>query len=144
MKLIIDTNVYISAYCFDKQPDTFIQLVDNRDNISVFLCSKIITEISEKFLGGRLEKILKNRFNQTLAELFVQGIIDKVQILEVPKAFEVAVCRDVKDNMLLSLANFSDADYIITGDKDLLVLKEFVTLNNSITKIITVQEFLSQ
>jgi len=34
-------------------------------------------------------------------------------------------CRDAKDNFLLSLAKDGKADYLITGDKDLLTIKEF-------------------
>ena len=38
---------------------------------------------------------------------------------------EVDACRDPKDNFLLALAKDSQADFLITGDKDLLVLKQF-------------------
>ncbi|MDR2652088.1 MAG: putative toxin-antitoxin system toxin component, PIN family [Prevotellaceae bacterium] len=48
----------------------------------------------------------------------------------------VTVCRDAKDNFLLSLAQDSHADYLITGDKDLLSLNMFGE-----TKIITMSAF---
>ena len=35
--------------------------------------------------------------------------------------------RDPKDNFLLDLIHFSKADYLITGDKDLLILNPFLT-----------------
>ena len=38
---------------------------------------------------------------------------------------EVDACRDPKDNFLLALAKDSQADFLITGDKNLLVLKQF-------------------
>lgn len=47
------------------------------------------------------------------------------------------ICRDLKDNFLLSLSKDSKADFLITGDKDLLDLKQFES-----TKIITMTEFL--
>jgi predicted nucleic acid-binding protein len=37
---------------------------------------------------------------------------------------ETDICRDKKDNFLLSLAFDADADYLVTGDNDLLVLLE--------------------
>ena len=37
----------------------------------------------------------------------------------------VTVCRDPKDNYLLALAKDAKADFLITGDQDLLVLKIF-------------------
>ena len=44
----------------------------------------------------------------------------------------VKICRDPKDDFLLSLALDSKAEYLITGDKDLLELEKVGT-----TKIIT-------
>lgn len=49
------------------------------------------------------------------------------------------ICRDKDDNNVLQLAVFSDADYIITGDKDLLVLMSFHN-----TKIISPREFYNE
>lgn len=37
----------------------------------------------------------------------------------------ITICRDPKDNFLLALANDGKADYLLTGDKDLLELKKF-------------------
>jgi putative PIN family toxin of toxin-antitoxin system len=48
----------------------------------------------------------------------------------------VEICRDPKDNFLLALAKDGDADYLITGDEDLRVLKEFGK-----TKIVTLTDF---
>jgi uncharacterized protein len=49
------------------------------------------------------------------------------------------ICRDAKDNFLLSLCHDSSADYLITGDKDLLAIK-----NIGATKIISMQKFLEE
>ena len=51
----------------------------------------------------------------------------------------VKVCRDPKDNFLLALANDGKADYLLTGDKDLLELKKFGK-----TKIITITGFFNE
>lgn len=51
---------------------------------------------------------------------------------------DVTICRDEKDNFLLALAKDSGADYLITGDKDLLILK---TIEK--TKILTIVDFLN-
>jgi putative PIN family toxin of toxin-antitoxin system len=48
----------------------------------------------------------------------------------------VDICRDPKDNHLLALAKDGNADYLITGDDDLRVLKEFGK-----TKIMNLTEF---
>ncbi len=48
----------------------------------------------------------------------------------------VTICRDPKDNFLLALAKDSKADYLLTGDNDLLDIKNFGK-----TKIITINNF---
>ena len=50
---------------------------------------------------------------------------------------EVLFCRDPKDNYLLALAKDSDANFLVTGDQDLLVIAKFEN-----TEIVTYQEFL--
>ena len=52
---------------------------------------------------------------------------------------EITICRDSKDNFLLALAKDAGADFLITGDKDLLSLKTFGN-----TKIISLNEFVKQ
>jgi uncharacterized protein len=51
----------------------------------------------------------------------------------------IAACRDPKDDKLLELAVGGNADFLITGDKDLLVLNPFRAV-----KIITPREFLDK
>jgi putative PIN family toxin of toxin-antitoxin system len=50
-------------------------------------------------------------------------------------------CRDLKDDRLLALAFGGNAQYLITGDKDLLILNGNRKLGK--LKIMTVKEFLS-
>ena len=52
---------------------------------------------------------------------------------------QVNLCRDTKDNQFLEVAMNGNADYLITGDQDLLVLRPFQEI-----QIMTVQEFLSE
>jgi hypothetical protein len=75
-------------------------------------------------------------FNLEETENLIDIIQEYAQFIEVTS--EVTLCRDVKDNFLLSLSKDSQADYLITGDKDLLELKEFES-----TKILTMTEFIS-
>ena len=52
---------------------------------------------------------------------------------------EVFICRDAKDNYLLGLAKDSDANFLVTGDQDLLVIAKFEN-----TEIVTYQELLQK
>ena len=51
----------------------------------------------------------------------------------------INICRDEKDNFLLNLLIDSKADYLITGDKNLLILEKIKK-----TKILTFSEFIEQ
>ncbi|MEQ1586435.1 MAG: putative toxin-antitoxin system toxin component, PIN family, partial [Cyclobacteriaceae bacterium] len=51
----------------------------------------------------------------------------------------VEICRDPKDNFLLSLAKDSKATYLLTGDKDILDIKKFEK-----TSIIKITDYLKK
>jgi putative PIN family toxin of toxin-antitoxin system len=90
----------------------------------------LLTEI--KLVTGR-EKLKKYFPKESVKELIelLETISENVEIR--PKHF---INRDLKDNFLLDLIDFSKADYLITGDKDLLELNPFKT-----AQILTPQEF---
>ncbi|RAJ25840.1 putative PIN family toxin of toxin-antitoxin system [Gelidibacter algens] len=52
---------------------------------------------------------------------------------------DIKICRDAKDNFLLNLSVDSNAEYLITGDANLLVLKKIGK-----TKIIEYSDFVDQ
>jgi len=87
-----------------------------------------------------LEGVLnRSKFNKyiTLEERqeFLSKLVKKVLFVEIIESIEQ--CRDSKDNKYLELAVSGNADYIITGNNDLLVLNPFRAIN-----IITVNQFL--
>ncbi|MBL7159902.1 putative toxin-antitoxin system toxin component, PIN family [Candidatus Microgenomates bacterium] len=131
-KVVIDTNVWISAIFWGKKPRKIIEAwVNNRFYLiaSPDLLSELYKTIEKK------AKILKPAPNFALEWL---KLIDQKSILVYPKK-KVKICRDLKDNTLLEACSKSEADYLITGDKDLLVLKTFKK-----TKIFTPQKFLTK
>jgi putative PIN family toxin of toxin-antitoxin system len=72
-----------------------------------------------------------------------EDIINILEIIEneaeyVEVTSQLDLCTDKKDNFLLSLAVDSKADFLITGDEDLLELKQIDKTN-----IITIRDFLS-
>ena len=71
----------------------------------------------------------------------VKELLDLLAIIGVSIEIrsEVSLCRDAKDNFLLALAKDSQANFLITGDADLLTLGSFAG-----TKIMTYHNFLDQ
>jgi len=58
------------------------------------------------------------------AEEIIQKIISVSHIVIGPKR-DIKICRDPKDNMFLECAENAKADYIVSGDNDLLLLKQY-------------------
>ena len=95
--------------------------------------SHLIEEIENVVKRPKFKKYFSENSLNLMQELFQNyGIIINV-------TSNNSICRDPKDDFLLNLAIDGNADYILTGDKDLLVLEKIGT-----TKIISFSEFISK
>lgn len=129
IKVIIDANVFISGLLFGGNPDRILKMWSENNFI---LC------ISPQ-LQAEIINILHNKFkvHEDFSNRFLSGLNEHSQKY-IPHS-KVKVVRDARDNYLLELAEESQADFLITGDKDLLTLKEY-----KLTKIISPIEFLQK
>lgn len=89
-------------------------------------------ELFIEFISVAERPKFKKYFAENDVKYLIQ-IINRFGVL-VQVTTEINRCRDIKDNFLLSLAIDSDADYLITGDNDLLDLEHIYE-----TKILTIQ-----
>ncbi len=112
-KVILDTNVFLSAFVFSGLlPQRIIDLAINRKiqlNSSPALEKEVVRKLRK--LGAGKEVLKK------ADELFQISAVFTASI-------EIHVCRDPKDNFLLELSETAKADYLITRDKDLLDLDD--------------------
>ncbi len=90
----------------------------------------------DEFLSVIKRPKLLKFFTQEDTEGLIETIEEYANFFKVTS--KVEAFRDVKDNFLLSLAKDSNANFLITGDKDLLELDFFEK-----TRIITVTDFLN-
>ena len=129
IKVIIDTNLWISFLIGKQLASLKVLLVEQK--IKPILCQQLLNEINLVTKRPKLQKYFPQKKVQELLEsLSVIGLCVELKS-------QVNACRDAKDNYLLALAKDSQADFLITGDQDLLSLQQF-----EITKIVTYQEFL--
>jgi putative PIN family toxin of toxin-antitoxin system len=77
---------------------------------------------------------LARQIERTDYDILISQLRTIAELVDVHSVVEV--CRYPKDNFLLALAKDGNADYLITGDDDLLVLKTFGK-----TKIVKLSEF---
>lgn len=89
----------------------------------------------DEFLEVARRPKFRRFFSSSDIEELIETIDEYADFVKVETITEV--CRDPKDNFLLSLSLDGDADILLTGDKDLIDLKEFGK-----TKILTISNFL--
>lgn len=130
-RVVIDTNVFISALLNPLgTPRKVIKIAVNQFTIlqSEVTYQELVTRISKKKFDKYLEK--DDRLN------FLLSIKNKSLFVDI--SHETRVCSDLDDNKFLELAVSGMAQYIITGDNDLLILNTYEEI-----PIITPAEFLA-
>jgi putative PIN family toxin of toxin-antitoxin system len=128
VKVIFDTNVWIS-FLIGKRLAKIKQHISDK-SIIIITTEQLLLEIKNVTSREKLKKYFPKESVKELIEL-LDTIAEKVVIKQ--KYF---INRDPKDNFLLDLIDFSKADYLVTGDKDLLELNPFLT-----AQILTPAEF---
>lgn len=128
-RVVIDTNLWIS----------FLLTRDFSKLDRLLLADRITMLISQELLEEIVEVAERPKFRKyfdlnDLTDLII-SLKQKAEWVQVSS--QINVCRDDKDNFLLSLAVDSSATHILTGDKDLLVLHPFGEI-----QILTITNYL--
>lgn len=129
-RIIIDTNLWIS-FLLTNDFSRLDRLL--ADNSVVLLFSK---ELLDEFVTVARRPKLKKYFSITNLQNLLKQITQHAEFIVVIS--QVSICRDLKDNFLLSLSADGKATHLISGDKDLLVLQKFEE-----TIILTMSAYLS-
>lgn len=128
---VLDNNVLVSAALLGGVPrQAFDKLLDNG---TVLISAPVLLELAEVLNREKFDKYVTRDERMR----FMVGFLKVAEMIEINDT--IAVCRDPKDDKLLELAVGGNADFLITGDKDLLVLNPFRAI-----KIITPREFLDK
>lgn len=130
MRVILDTNIWISFLIGHQSQLMRSILTDSR--VEVFVCPQLIAEIIDVANRGKIAKYLRPN---DITDLF--AIINVFcHSTDIKAEVPYNSVRDPKDVYLLSLAETIGADYIVSGDADLMVLDQY----NS-TRIIKLSDF---
>ena len=115
-KVILDTNLWISFLISNKLQE--LDFLLEKGKIRLVFSNELLEEFLTVVRRPKFEKYFSQ---ENLNELF--RLFDKYgELTEV--AIQITECRDIKDNFLLSLAVESNANFLISGDSDLLILKK--------------------
>lgn len=121
LKLVLDTNVIISAFLWNGNEAELFRKIENKE-AEFYSSFEIIKEIEEVFKRSKFrELIIKSGL--TVDEI-MQKIISLSNIV-FGKKLNINVCRDIDDNKFLECAKLARADIIVSGNNDLLIIREF-------------------
>src|SRR5271169_2349738 len=131
MKVVLDTNVLVSALIKTGKPrDLFNKLIKDKQ----LILSKAILE---EFLDVIEDPQVTKYTNEQDVTIFLNTIGNAARIVKVKSRFKV-IKEDPDDDIIVRTAYDGKADYIISGDRHILALKEFKRI-----KILTIDEMLS-
>ena len=116
-KVIFDTNIWIS-YLIGRQLSSLTELLSER-KIELVLSEQLLTELKEVTTRKKFQRYFnQEEVNELLKLMDILGT--QYQVKEYPN-----ICRDAKDDFLLGLIKASQANFLVTGDQDLLELNPF-------------------
>ena len=134
MRIVLDTNVFVFAAIQNGASHQIVQHLIRDNSDELFICDEILSELRDVLVSRpRLRKWI----SIDDAELYVEMI--QLRFNFVPNPTEIIpISRGSDDDYILALAKRETADYVVSGDKDLLVLQipelsivtpaEFVTI----------------
>ncbi len=118
LRVVVDTNAWISYAFFRKRQSNLVKVVRS------FLGSEFACLASDRTLEELHDVMARTEWasHSSLAHrlVFCQRVTDLCEVVSITST--VTACRDAKDNKFLELALDGQADYLITGDTDLLSL----------------------
>jgi len=135
MKVVLDTNVWVSAWLWRGLPNNLIHLA-RREEIQICISESLLAELESTLSYKKLQQKIQS-LNLTKEQLLI-GTREITYIYPIEELI-VPELRDPDDTVVLATAIAASAEVIITGDRDLLILQEYKNM-----QIITATDFLEQ
>lgn len=129
-RVVLDTNVLISAIFSKQSPPFQCLMLAKLGDIESVTCQEILAEFTEKLLR-------KFKFSQEMTQETV-GAVRQVSRLVTISGLLKSVPQDADDDMVVECAVLGKATHIVTGDKHLLCLERYQNV-----EIVTPGQFVS-
>ena len=128
MKLVLDTNIFISAFYWGGKPQKIIDgIIEGADEL--YISNEILGEIADVMARPKFKSNTET-INKYIS--LIEAIGKKIPITGKVKG----ICKDKDDDDKIECGISCNANYLITGDDDLLILEKYEQL-----KIITVEKY---
>ena len=115
-QIVIDTNVLISA-ALSPKGKAYQAIEKAIDSFMIVQSQETYQELTERIYKSKFDKYISNEDRQEFSNVIKRNS----QFIEVTS--QITICRDPDDNKFLELAIDANAEFLLTGDKDLLTLK---------------------
>ncbi|HPE72025.1 MAG TPA: putative toxin-antitoxin system toxin component, PIN family [Candidatus Competibacter sp.] len=117
MRLVLDTNIVISALLWRGKPYQLLETISHSHELRLFASPALLEELADVLARPMATKRLA-LLGKTAAEV----LADYQTVLEVvePSAVPRVVLRDVDDDQVIAAALAAQADFIVSGNDDLL------------------------
>ncbi len=121
MRLVLDTNVLVSAFLWQGTPGRLIELAAEKE-MELFTSRTLLNELAATLAKKKLAKpVLATGLT---ADQMLRNY-QRLAIRVTARQLAQQVSRDADDDAVLACALAASADLIVSGDDDLLVLKHF-------------------
>ncbi len=121
MRAVIDTNVLLSGLLWRGAPYALIEHVQ-AGTLAMVSSPALLAELAEVISRAKFDAILAR--SNTSRERSLDEMRQMAEVI-VPPPLPQPVCRDPDDDHVLACALAAKADLIVTGDADLLNLREY-------------------
>ncbi len=116
MRIVIDTNVLVSAIIDDGKPRQLVlKLLEEH---TIILSRQMLAELSDVIARDKF------KINRAQVNRFLSNLTSISKIVPDSPRFKV-IMQDFCDDVVLNAAYTGKADYIVTGDKHLLSIEKF-------------------
>ena len=128
--LVLDTNVYISAFYWGGNAQKIIDRISEGMD-TLYISSTILNEVADVMARPKFKS------TSEIIDRYIKAI-EKIGKKVFPIGTITGICRDKDDDDKIECGVISKADYIISGDEDLLILKNYQGI-----KIVSPSEYLA-
>jgi hypothetical protein len=135
MKIVVDTNVWISGLLWQGTPARLLRLAEHR-RVTIYVSTPIIAELKRVLGYARIQRQL-HKIGLSREE--VTEFAMKLMTLTKDTNLEDAIAADPDDDIFLACALAAGAQYLVSGDSHLLDLGQWRGI-----EMVTVNDFLAQ
>ena len=119
IRVVLDTNVVLSALLFTSGRLAWIRRAWQHGHLQPVVCRETVSELLRVLAYPKFKLTAEDRHD------LLEDFLPYADVVELPQPWPALPrCRDVKDQMFLALAQAGKVEALITGDGDILAMRD--------------------